>query len=325
MTMGSDFKILHAQVGDSEDAGYIRILINGLVKYIRVDPGILSNFRTTPRNKLASELPPIPAGDWTTVKLSRNTSDGNLSFHSAEKATLPAVEGIWHPVQIDYCDLVFTKSFTDNVYEVAIRDSSSSQSKLPQVMVAKFTPYPRFLEFFTRENEIYAKVQDLNIVPRFLGNLTENNGMGPRPIGYLLEKIEGRNANSLSDFPLCRSLLRKFHNATGCAHGDPNRNNFIIKPDGLGAVIYDFEFANERGEDRRMWEIDNLERNMREDEESKQEMGEVEWKEECLKEEIGDMAPMSEEDELRRDELGVDEWIAEKVRERLREEQNQAI
>lgn len=125
MTVLSDFKILHAEVDDSkevgsEEVGYIFILIDRLIKHILADPGIPSEFCTAPRKNLAAELPPIPCGDWTTVKLSRNASDGSLSFQSAEKATLQGVEGIWHPVQVDYCDLIFTKCLTESVYEMAI-------------------------------------------------------------------------------------------------------------------------------------------------------------------------------------------------------------
>ena len=67
-------------------------------------------------------------------------------------------------------------------------------------------------------------------------------------------------------------------------------------------------------------EIDNFEANMKEDEDAKQDMGEVKWSEHCLQEQLEVAAPMSEEDELRLDEMGEDEWVAEKVRERLRGE-----
>lgn len=185
-------------------------------------------------------------------------------------------------------------------------------------MIAKFARYLVYLQFLTCENETYAKIQDLQIAPRFLGHITENNGLGPRPIGFL-EKIDGRNASSLADFSLCRSVLKEFYRATGCEHGDANCNNFIIKPDGLSAIIYDFEFANGREEDKWTWEIENLEKNLREDAERRQEIGEVTWRKECINEEIGDMVPMTDEEELRRHELGVDGWRAEKVRERLRD------
>ena len=59
---------------------------------------------------------------------------------------------------------------------------------------------------------------------------------------------------------------------------------------------------------------------MKDDEEIKQELGEVRWREHCLREQLQAAAPLSEEDKLRMDEVGEDEWVAEKVRETLREE-----
>lgn len=188
-------------------------------------------------------------------------------------------------------------------------------------MIAKFARYPRCLDQYTRENEIYAKLKDLNIAPRLLGYITEDNGMGSRrPIGHLLEKLEGRHATSLSDFPLYRATLEIFHKATGCVHGDPNFYNFMITPDGSAALIFDLERSEERNEDRMRREIENFEANMKGDEDAKQDMGEVKWREHFLQELLQVAAPMSEEDELRMDEVGEDEWVAEKVRQRLRGE-----
>jgi hypothetical protein len=129
----ADFQVLHAQVDDLEETGYIRVLINGLVKYIFVEPGTFPDSRTIPRSKIAAELPETPPGSWTTIKLTRNARDGKLSFHSAESATLPGIKNLWHPVQIDYFDLVFTRSFTYNVYEAKARDNISAEleSSLP--------------------------------------------------------------------------------------------------------------------------------------------------------------------------------------------------
>lgn len=140
----------------------------------------------------------------------------------------------------------------------------------------------------------------------------------PRVIGYLLEKLEGRHPCSLEGVPLCRSVLNTFHTMTGCVHGDANRNNFIIKPDGSAALILDFERAEE--EENEKWMVEELEmlEPMQEDEEAKQEMGAEKWGEEVLRGEIELMAPLSEEDELRRDEVGMDEWIEERVKEQMR-------
>ena len=131
--MKPDFEILDAVVNDSEDTGWIRILDKGLqvVKYIEVDPGVLSNFENTTYTELAAELPPIPPGDWTIIKMTLNKSNLELFFHSLEKATLLAIQGLWHPLQIDYFELTFTKSHTYNVYEATVRDGSKLSQSFP--------------------------------------------------------------------------------------------------------------------------------------------------------------------------------------------------
>jgi hypothetical protein len=188
-------------------------------------------------------------------------------------------------------------------------------------MIAKFARYPRDLDFWTRENSIYDKLKHLPIAPRFFGYITETNSdTGPRPIGYLLSKLPGRHATSLADFPLCRTALTTFHQATGCMHGDPNCYNFLIKPDGSGTWIYDFERAKEADKETMRWEIENFERNMMADEERKRELGEGGWREQCLREQLEVMAPLTEVEEERMDELGEEAWVEERVRERLTEE-----
>lgn len=50
-------------------------------------------------------------------------------------------------------------------------------------------------------------------------------------MGILLEKIpSGRNAEP-NDLGICEAALRRFH-ALGFVHGDCNKYNFVIRPDG---------------------------------------------------------------------------------------------
>jgi hypothetical protein len=313
--------ILDARVHDSDRDGFIRILVSDIIKYIVVDSKTFPCSFTPARKKLLVELPDIPLGDWTTIRLTRNASDHVLSFHSAERVELPGIQTIWHSKQIDFLDLALTKSFTYHVYEATIKSDASSAHEFPSVMIAKFARFPGGIERYTGENEIYSKIERLDIAPRFLGYITENNGIGSRVIGYLLEKIEGRPVTSLADIPLCRSVLEKFHKATGHIHGDAHHRNFMIRLDGSAAVTFDFEFAwEEEEESEEMAEdLELLERIMKEDEQAKLEIGEIRWQEQVLIERMARMAPVSEEEELRRDELGVDEWVMERVREAMRE------
>lgn len=90
-------------------------LSNETIRYIVVDAGTFPYACTPSRRKLVAQFPELPLGDWTTIRLTRNASDKNLAFHSAEKVELPGVESIWHLRHIDYLDLMFQKSFTHNV------------------------------------------------------------------------------------------------------------------------------------------------------------------------------------------------------------------
>jgi hypothetical protein len=83
---------------------------------------------------LVVKLPDLPLSDWTIIGLTRNTSENNLASHSAERLELPSVGNIWYPGQVDY-DLIFTKSFSYNVYKASLRDELLPKSKLSSVMM----------------------------------------------------------------------------------------------------------------------------------------------------------------------------------------------
>jgi hypothetical protein len=170
---------------------------------------------------------------------------------------------------------------------------------------------------------MYLKLDGKCLAPKFLGYITEDNGMGtPREIAFLLQKVEGHHALSLRDLPICLTALRKFHAITGCCHGAANRGNFIVKPDGSGALIIDFTFAREGPEESMQSEVEILEECLKEDDESKRKMGEEKVIEEDPRDRIGDMKPMTDGEDQRRDKIGVDAWVEEKLQERLKE-QNQ--
>lgn len=93
-----------------------------------------------------------------------------------------------------------------------------------------------------------------HIAPRVLGHLTENG----RPIGLLLEKIEGTFA-SIADKLNCEKTLRILHSEPfHLIHGDVSRYNFIVDAkDGFMRLI-DFEHAEEYDEVKARKEIESL-------------------------------------------------------------------
>lgn len=59
-----------------------------------------------------------------------------------------------------------------------------------------------------------------------------------RVIGFILEKIEGREAG-IEDLVGCQAALKRLHDI-GIVHGDVNRYNFVVRGDGTVRLI-DFE------------------------------------------------------------------------------------
>lgn len=80
---------------------------------------------------------------------------------------------------------------------------------------------------------MYGKLENTGLAPRFIGHVHEHG----RVIGFILEKLEGREAN-IKDLSSCQSALQRLHDI-GILHGDANRYNFIIQ-DGTARLI-DFE------------------------------------------------------------------------------------
>lgn len=70
---------------------------------------------------------------------------------------------------------------------------------------------------------MYSKLENTGLAPRFIGHVHEHG----RVIGFILEKLEGREAN-IKDISSCQSALQRLHDI-GILHGDVNRYNFIVQ------------------------------------------------------------------------------------------------
>ena len=310
------FEILDIMVEDDIEEGYIRIKCKGnIIKYIIIDTNTLGYETPPARCTLAAKLPELPDGNWTTLHLSKNRKNNQLEFHSPEKVELTGIQNLWHPVKVNYFDLHHVKSVNFHVFEVTIREERSpSTTSLPPLMIAKICGFPYLIKYLDKEIETYQKLQGKGIAPEFLGYVTETIGEGiERVVGFLLRKVDGHHALSLSDLPICTKALRKFHAVTGSVHGDANRGNFIVKPDGSEALMIDFTFTYEAVGESMQSEIEGLEECMKEDDESRRTMGEEEFLKDDLRERIGGMKAMTEEEDQRRAEIGLDAWIEEKL------------
>ncbi|KAJ3569495.1 hypothetical protein NPX13_g6065 [Xylaria arbuscula] len=198
---------------------YYRILANRTVKYITIKAGALD----------AEALDNMPLGFQTCI--TRDPSSGQLEA-TLSLAELPGVETIWHPCIIDSLDLERTKRLTLLAQEYKYKTESS-----PKTVVAKMARFYWEVQYMEAETRMYQVLKGQDIAPEFLGHVHEAG----RVIGFLLEKVvDGRNAES-SDLEVCKAALRRFH-ALGFVHGDCNKYNFIICPDGR-AVLIDFDHS----------------------------------------------------------------------------------
>lgn len=223
---------------DSGDDCHFRILANRSVKYITIEGGTIDadSLDDMPLD-FQNILPPLAYHEntWKSACITRNASSGQLEAAlSSEK--LPGVETIWHPRMIDHLDLERTQYLNPLTHEYKwTADSSSS----PERMIAKMARFHWEIQYMEAETRMYQILEGKapDIAPKFLGHIHEEG----RVIGFLLEKIpDGRNAEP-ADLEICEAALRWFH-GLGFVHGDCNKHNFIIRPNGQ-VVLIDFDKA----------------------------------------------------------------------------------
>ncbi|KAH9224879.1 hypothetical protein DL95DRAFT_378525 [Leptodontidium sp. 2 PMI_412] len=245
-----DATVLSMYVDDQDDSDY-RIQVDNRVRYVSVKPKVYdySDILCFPP-LLIDNLPPFPAGDWTTMTVGRD-EHGSLT-RSISFKPLAAVTTVWHPKQIDVLSLRRVRRFNLRTYEVEWEDNKTA--------VAKIARFEFEIPQVERETQIYCALSSLQTttttpttttwVPAFLGHLVENG----RVMGLLIEKVEGRRAG-IEDYDACMQVVRRFHES-GFVHGDLNRYNFLIHK-GAGkaeteARVTLIDFENARIYDERL-------------------------------------------------------------------------
>ncbi|KAI1101735.1 alpha-galactosidase A [Jackrogersella minutella] len=228
------FRVISMDVASSNpsNSSFFRILANRSVKYITIagralDEESLEDMCLDFQNV----LPPLPwtEDNWNSVYVTRNPSSHQLEV-ALSSADLPRVETIWHPRMTDFLDIEYT-----HYYSFLTRGCKVKGSPAPEEMVVKAARFYWEIRYMEAETRMYQILEGRGMAPKFLGHIHEAG----RVIGFLLEKIpDGRNAEP-ADKEICRAALRRFH-ALGFVHGDPNKYNFIIRPDGQ-VLLIDFD------------------------------------------------------------------------------------
>ena len=213
---------------------YFRILANRSVKYITIKAGALDaeSLDDIPLD-FQNILPPLSYQEdtWKSACITHNPSSCQLEA-ALSTAALPGVKTIWHPRMIDHLDIERTGYLTLLTQECKWKADSALER-----MIAKMARFHWEIQYMEAETRMYQVLEGQGIAPKFIGHIHEAG----RVIGFLLEKIrDGRNAEP-ADLEICKAALRRFH-ALGFVHGDCNKYNFIIRPDGQ-VIIIDFDKA----------------------------------------------------------------------------------
>ncbi|OBT80736.1 hypothetical protein VF21_00347 [Pseudogymnoascus sp. 05NY08] len=247
---------------NGRDDCYFRILAGTNVKYITIKEGALDadTLMDMPLD-FQNILPPLQydKDDWNSVYISRNTATGELE-PALSQTTLPRVQTVWNPKMINFLDLERTELLSLLAQECKWKQATTGDEAGDQkTMIAKMARFPWEIQYIETETRIYQLLQPLHITPTFLGHIYEAD----RVIGVLLDKVEGRPANS-GDLEICKAALQRIHNL-GIFHGDCNRYSFIITADEKVTLI-DFDNAKvDADADMIEKEMTSLEEQLREE------------------------------------------------------------
>ena len=201
------------------------------IRYIFVDPEVFSAEILTSPDALLDHLPPLPAGEWKQVRISRKPKgEGGEVYLEPTSGGTAEVETVWHPRRVDVLSIQdkFENDLSTLVKTVTLGDGVRA--------VAKIARFDFEIPRIEQETKVYKTIEGKEIGPAFLGHITEEG----RVMGFLIEYVEGEKAGR-KHLEACRSLLKRLH-GFGIAHRDCNRYNFLAATDGRVRLI-DFETA----------------------------------------------------------------------------------
>ncbi|KAK2845243.1 hypothetical protein FQN49_005912 [Arthroderma sp. PD_2] len=221
-------ELLQAEV-DEDTESYFRLRIDGMIRYLTIDPGLYSSETMCFGPSLLSNLPDLPVGNWNGALVTKDPKSGAPYLAHASRVALPGVNDTWHGTSIDYLDIQIKERLNSGLY--AIKSPTPGMDA-----VIKFARFEWEIGYLEDETTAYQWIEGHDIGPRFLGHLTEDG----RVIGFIVERITGGRHAGPQDLELCQRALSRLH-ALGIRHGDINRFNFLIQ--GSKAVLIDFATA----------------------------------------------------------------------------------
>ncbi|KAJ5755201.1 hypothetical protein N7533_004744 [Penicillium manginii] len=172
-------------------------------------------------------LPEFPEDQtWNMVYVNRDPSSGEVAMELQQKDFI-GITHLWHPVSVDCLELKRIKQFTATTYEATYSGGEPLVTMSSPVVIVKIARFEWELPRVSQETLIYKSLEEKGLAPRFLG----------RVIGFMLEQLEGREAN-IKDLSSCQSALQRLHDI-GILHGNANRYISIIQDD--KAQLIDFE------------------------------------------------------------------------------------
>ncbi|RMZ88328.1 hypothetical protein DV736_g4437, partial [Chaetothyriales sp. CBS 134916] len=236
------------QLIDNERSLY-RVRAGDRVHYLTILGAVFDQDTMGIPHLLIPQLPSFPDTEWTRMTISRE-ANGTLK-HTISSEPLPQVKFTFHSNLVDILSLRETARLRSGVHEVLYKGKPA---------IAKYSCFDWDFYRMHHENWAYDILHNDSdpdqgpIAPRVLGHLTENG----RPIGLLLEKIEGRFA-SVKDLQECERTLRILHaEPLRLIHGDVNRFNFIVDANNTRVRLVDFEHAESYDEEKARRELESL-------------------------------------------------------------------
>ncbi|KAF4502928.1 kinase-like domain [Fusarium agapanthi] len=157
---------------------------------------------------LGNLFPQFPPGDWNNGHVARDPATGEPSFVKTE---------------------------------IGVRVSTHPGVNTGKPVLVKFAVWPWEVRYAEAETTAYEWLQNIEVVPKFLGHVTE--GKDGRVIGFVTEFIEGARPAEPRDIERCEKALKKLHDL-GIKMGNTNKFNFLVR-DSRGIIIANLQAAKQ--------------------------------------------------------------------------------